>query len=379
MTGFSKPTNGDNRTHTRTFAPPPITLERPTPPELKKGTYVTVKLRSVPTEDNSQTYDLNIGIFRSGTPEAFLEFRKDVEKAVIGQNITTGPGSYAMARRLLSGDALAVFNARATTTGNETTANFKLVMDALATHVFPQRALRMQKRYMRRYMRKPKNISTREYIARVNEINGYLEDFPPFGANQKLPTDEVLDLLEFGVPSLWQKQFWLQGFDPIAHSIGEFTEFCERLEFTEDLYDESHGRNKRSKTDTDPKGSRKPDSKLKPDNANKKQKSSMWCEYHQTDTHNMSDCKVILAQARKMRAAWENRSDSSKKSYKQEQNYSAEQLNTIVTTKVKEALKSIKDTKRKRSGGKDGTEQNFNIDELKKFEILELSESENDE
>jgi hypothetical protein len=28
----------------------------------------------------------------------------------------------------------------------------------------------------------------------------------------------------------------VQGFDPQAHTVQEFVEFCERLEFTEDTY-----------------------------------------------------------------------------------------------------------------------------------------------
>ena len=67
MTIFSKPSD-DTKTQ-RTLAPPPIPLERVAPKELVKGNYVTVKLRSVPTDPDSQTYELNIGIFRSSTPE----------------------------------------------------------------------------------------------------------------------------------------------------------------------------------------------------------------------------------------------------------------------------------------------------------------------
>ena len=85
---------------------------------------MTVKLCSIPTESDSQTYELNVGLFRSGTPEAFLEFRRDLEKSIKGQNITTGPGKFAMARRLLAGDALAVFDQNARSVGNETSKNF---------------------------------------------------------------------------------------------------------------------------------------------------------------------------------------------------------------------------------------------------------------
>lgn len=161
-----------------TIAPPPIHLNRPKPAELKKGHYVTARLRTVSTNKNSQIYNLNIPIFRTCTPESFLEFQWDLTEAIIGQNITAGARKYAMACRLLQGDALAVFNVHARQLGAETNAHYDAVMQALCKHSFPQQALRVQKRYMRRYMRKPREMTTREYIARVNKINSYLA-LPP--------------------------------------------------------------------------------------------------------------------------------------------------------------------------------------------------------
>lgn len=382
MSVFSKPSNGDSKTSIpRTMAPPPIPLNRPATVELKKGDYVTVKLRSVPSEENSQTYDLNIGIFRSGTAEAFLEFRRNLKKAIVGQHITTGPPMFSMARRLMAGDALSVFNNRAAELGAETTANFKQVMNALAAHVFPQRALRMQKRYMRRYMRKPKGQTTREYIARVNEINEYLSLFPPFEADQKLPTDEILDILEFGMPATWQREFWRQGFDPIAHSIEDFTEFCERLEFTEEMYDETHASKKRPRVDRNSMSKESGNSKgrIKPE-GKKPKKSNTWCDYHQTDSHTTGDCKVVLAQARKMRAAWENKSDSDKKPSRNKSN--SNELNALVQKEIKKQLNAAKQsgTKRKRSKSKDGSDEEYeHLDNIEEFELLELSESDKEE
>ena len=178
-------------------------------------------------------------------------------------------------------------------------------------------------------------MTTREYIARVNEINAYLSSFPPFQANQKIPEDEILDILEFGVPSTWQKEFWRQGYDPIARSINDFTDFCERLEFTEDLYDSARGSKKRSRTDDDQKASKKANSERKSNAATirvfKKTRNNKWCEYHQTSSHNTNKCKVVLAQACKMRAAWENKTESSKR---EERSKSKQQLNLLVEKKL---------------------------------------------
>ena len=153
------------------FVPPPIPYERPEKKELKKSEYVMMKLRSDPAEAESQTYELAVPYFRSGMPEEWLLFVRAMQKVIVGQNITTGPNKYAMARRLLEGDALAKFNEVATERGNQTNDNFVLCLRDVTEHVFPKRAIAVQKRYMRRYMRKPRTVKTREYMARFVEMN----------------------------------------------------------------------------------------------------------------------------------------------------------------------------------------------------------------
>ena len=86
---------------------------------------------------------------------------------------------------------------------------------------------------MRRKMRKPQNWTIRSYANRITELNEYLTSFPPFGGNQSLPDEEILDLMEFGIPRAWQNQFTIQGFDPQANSVNDFVQFCEHLESTE--------------------------------------------------------------------------------------------------------------------------------------------------
>ena len=111
----------------------------------------------------SRVYKKNVRYFKNGTPKQYIDFRADVAKIVVGQAITTGPAQYAMVRTLLRGDALRVFNNRATTQGAETVANLVLVLNALGTHVFPVRALVKQKRHMRRFTHKPAKMPAREF------------------------------------------------------------------------------------------------------------------------------------------------------------------------------------------------------------------------
>jgi len=52
-------------------------------------------------------------------------------------------------------------------------------------------------------------------------MNEMLVHFPTADQESRLPNDEMLDLLEFGMPSSWQKAMILQDFDPVASGTSE--------------------------------------------------------------------------------------------------------------------------------------------------------------
>ena len=56
-----------------------------------------------------------------------------------------------------------------------------------------------------------------------------------FNATQKIDEDEIVDILQFGTPNKWQSEMVHLGFDPAVANSQELVEFCERLEFDEDL------------------------------------------------------------------------------------------------------------------------------------------------
>jgi hypothetical protein len=305
--------NGESRGRARMNLPP-IPLERPERQPLEDGNYVSFKLRAVPLDDKSQLYSLSIPYFSTGTPESWIIFRKNLDKVLIGQNVTTGPPTYAMARRVLEGAALAKFEASVVERGTETLEHFALVIGDMGAYVFPQRALQMEKRFMRRFMRKPRKLKMREFMARVEELNHDLRYFPAYVAGARLLEDELLDIYEYGVPSNWQKQFLLQGFDPIEHTKQEFLEFCERLEATEDIFAEKNIR----KPNTVKGRSYRPNTVGRtPLNRSKFRNSSgtlKYCRLHgQQKSHDTASCKVLLDQADKMKATWKTQPEQYQK------------------------------------------------------------------
>ena len=78
-------------------------------------------------------------------------------------------------------------------------------------------------------------MKTCDFVTRVLELNGYLPGFPAPSNNNadSLDTDEIMDILEYSLPSLWRTTMLLQGFIAAEKTTAECIEFCERLEVTE--------------------------------------------------------------------------------------------------------------------------------------------------
>jgi hypothetical protein len=374
------------------YLPPPITLVRPEYAPPKKNDSLTMKLRSNPTDANSQTYELTVKFFKTGSAEEWLLFQRDLNKIIVGQNITAAPSKYSMARLLLSGEALAVFDTSATEHGNENNANFILTLQSLTTHIFPQRALAFQKRYMRRYMRKPREMTIRAFAARVAELNAYLLEFPPFDVNQDLDDTEIMDILENGVPNTWSKNMVLQGFDPMENTASDFVAFCERHEFTEGTLDNSKDSNKEAKPTAHSKNSSNDaKSRAKPSaEASKNKKRSAtdkWCDLHQTNGHSTAECKVVQSQITKMRSSWEpvrpkhntnSNSTFNKNPGKQgfqDNKFKSKELMSLVEAQVKKILK----VKRQKTSHETHNTETNPIDlDLDDFENIDIESSDDD-
>jgi hypothetical protein len=83
--------------------------------KLEDGKYLSFKLCAVPMDLDSQLYSLSVPFYTTGTPEQWILFRENLDKVLIGQNITTGPPTYAMTRCILEGAWLAKYEESAMT------------------------------------------------------------------------------------------------------------------------------------------------------------------------------------------------------------------------------------------------------------------------
>ena len=124
--------------------PPPVPLELPEARALKKSEYLKMDLKSNPGEAMSEMYSINIPYFSHGLPYEWIQFLKTFEKVVKGQNLMSTTSKFTMMRMLLQGDALRVFESKATGL-QETQDNFIVCKNAVTHHVFPHCALLQQK------------------------------------------------------------------------------------------------------------------------------------------------------------------------------------------------------------------------------------------
>ena len=334
----SKPKNWFNARREAQY-PPPIPFKRT---EWSKDTddssVSTFKLRTNPTEADSQIYELKVRTFRTGTVEEFILWKRDLQKVLEGQNVTRPANKFAMARRVLEGDPLAAFNKQASILLTENENTFESCMEALANHVFPALALSNQKQWFRRSddMRKKNTMTTRNWMARLAEMNEMLSDFPPkFDNTQRFPDDEFKDMIEYGLPNSWRAIMNLHNFRPMAHTLTEIVEFCERIENSEQMNGiEYKNKNKKgTRSEADPRGSETTGalshakSSRGGKNKNKRERHTSYADSGGSDgcalhtkavDHTTGECRVLLSQAGKMRAQWEAQPKSQNIQYKRQ-------------------------------------------------------------
>lgn len=108
-------------------------------------------------------------------------------------------------------------------------------LPAMVTYVAPNKSLVKQKRWLRRFCRKPHDMSIRIFANHVTCINrDELPNMPPFGTRQGLMNDEIIDIILNGIPCSWMRKMDKQDFDPVEKTLSKVIHFCECMEAAED-------------------------------------------------------------------------------------------------------------------------------------------------
>ena len=340
---------------------PIISLERPEATEkIPPSEYIEHKCHNDPGDAKSGQYVVKIPRYGSGTPEDWLMFLDLCKKAIIGQNVTAGPPMYAFMDRVLKGDAKAEFTVKANAEGTKTVEHFEIVMNKMTAHVFPTYAYRDQKRYLTRYLRKPPTMTVKAFTTRLVQLNEYLTYFPPDTEGQvvdKLPLDDVKEILYHAMPNSWKKEMTKQGYNYISHSLDKICEFfqtrCENLESPVETATTKKKKSSKKKKVKISETSDYSSAESETEAPSKKKHCLLhgWCGHVTKDCNDLKE--MIRKSKKKKQKAFAKKAGKS---------YNKQELNAFFEKKLKKALKVGKEAKR--------------THELRNFESMNLSDSE---
>jgi len=320
------------------LVPEPMTVN-------KKEDLAQIYLLSDPTDVNLTKVKFAFKILDGGTETAreIIQWFQNMERAFTGLNSNTGTLRRQMIQQLAHGSALRGFNsgvaqlappaisqavatAQATVNADDGTdvaradrlaahlaamqaltdktvlgvagigiAIIDAALQELATILLPNKILQRVKRYVRREAKKPADMGVKTYLMNIMRINlQQIPRLPPnFSAAQSLSDVEIVDILLFGMPKIWQREMDRQQFDPLANTSVDLVAFMECIEMSEDF-------------DGDKKTTKVVASKGKKKSGfakgNLDADGSKYCMLHgNNNTHDTSECKTLMAQAKKLK------------------------------------------------------------------------------
>ena len=79
----------------------------------------------------------------------------------------------------------------------------------MTKHTFPAYTFHEQKRYQYRHLVKPRSMKLRRFISRLQELNVYLEEFPPDTEGQEiapLHADEIMGIIYHSMSTKWKNK-----------------------------------------------------------------------------------------------------------------------------------------------------------------------------
>jgi hypothetical protein len=174
-----------------------------------------------------------------------------------------------------------------------------------------------------------------------------------------LPDDEIMDILTYGIPNTWQKKIVELNFDTQAHTPNEFVELCERISYGESSGND--GSMTKPKAEKQAKGNKV---QFQKSVATADPKGAKYCPLHKTNGHDAKECKVILAQCKKMASSYDSK-NSFKDGKRQKTEYNkskTEQMFSFMVNAFK-AASNKKELENKSNDKKRKAHENYAFDD----------------
>ena len=194
---------------------------------------------------SAPTYKRKVARFTCGTPAEWIAVLEALEEIFAQNSVVTAQDRENVIRTILRGDSWTAFESSIV----ESRVNVENMAEPLALsiemistalkavshEVFPHRALVNQLNWMKRRMRKPFNMSVRQFVASVTQMNGKLIHFPGATSEDLFDPKNLLELLEFSLPDAWRAKFDLAGYIPTNHDKTRLVLEGEQIERAADL------------------------------------------------------------------------------------------------------------------------------------------------
>ena len=177
------------------------------------------------TPASAPIYKKQVRRFDEGSPHQWIQVLESMREIWRQNNVTSPSDRLATFRTILRGESLTAFEA-AIQEGvdggdeeehEEIPLSLKILEEAVVAvskTVFPHRALEHQKLWMRRDMRKPKELTSRKLASAISRINNHLHLFPGASNDDKFSESEIVELMEFSIPQEWRTKFDSLGYIP---------------------------------------------------------------------------------------------------------------------------------------------------------------------
>ena len=178
-------------------------------------------------------------------------------------------------------------------------------LNFMIRQIVPVGALARVKRHLRRGCRKPADMTIRSYTTALRRINEEdLMMLPPFLESNRIPEDEMKEIIQYAIPNSWNRKLREQSKDPLLMSYFELVTTLENYESAEVDFDataksgNSNGKGKKSNAKKGKGSTSKPKADGQEGNQN--------CLLHGwNDTHSTEGCNTLkkLAEAQKAKTS----------------------------------------------------------------------------
>jgi hypothetical protein len=209
-----------------------------------KAKFILFKLKSHAGQPaGSTTYKKFVCVFEEGTPQQWIDLIRNVKEIWMQNSINRPSDRTSTIRALLKGESLTAFDTALEDVWVDPDPNMQALvpltvnhigqaMDNVATSVFPHCALKIQKLWMNRGMRKPCDLSTCKTAAATTKINNSLPLFPLGNQESKFTDQELVGLLEWSLPA-HRERSWPRWYIPALGTKAKLISECEAIERNE--------------------------------------------------------------------------------------------------------------------------------------------------